>query len=689
MTADGVGGLRRESGRRRGADADTFDYVVVGSGAGGGPLAANLARAGMKVLLLEAGTDAAGYNYQVPCFHGHATEDEELRWDFFVRHYASDEQQLRDPKFDEERGGILYPRAGTLGGCTAHNAMITVYPHNQDWDHIAEVTGDRSWASKRMRRYFERLERCRYARRPRAYPKSRLLAAVLRWIPILSQLFGNRARHGFNGWLTTSLADPTLAVRDRQLLEVIKSAAQEALSWDLGRPLELVERLTIGDWRSYFDPNDWRVQGDGGQGVWLIPIATRNANRNGTRDYILQVQRTHPENLVVRTGALATRVLFDGDRRAIGVEYLDGAHAYRADPHAEAPERPVRRASVRSEVIVAGGAFNTPQLLLLSGIGPRQELDDLGIAPVVDLPGVGRNLQDRYEVGVITEFDRDFVLVKDCGFEAPRPGEEPDPCFAEWLEGGGVYSTNGAVLGIVKRSRPERPLPDLFVFGLPAHFSGYYRGYSKDLAERKRYFTWAILKAHTRNSAGTVELRTPDPRDPPIINFRYFGEGNDAAEEDLESMIEGVEFVRKLMSRVGSAAHREVLPGEEVRTRQQIGQFVRDQAWGHHASGTCKMGPASDTTAVVDSRFRVHGTKNLRVVDASVFPRIPGFFIVTAVYMLSEKASNVILADAPKGLRATRRVQALAGAVPRVAAPSKRHLISSPRTDEIVRGKAD
>ena len=120
----------------------SYDFVIVGSGAGGGPLACNLAKAGQKVLLLEAGGDHENYNYQVPVFHGLATEDEDLKWDYFVRHYTSDEQQRRDCKFVPQRDGVLYPRAGTLGGCTAHNAMITVYPQNGDWDRIAQVTGD-------------------------------------------------------------------------------------------------------------------------------------------------------------------------------------------------------------------------------------------------------------------------------------------------------------------------------------------------------------------------------------------------------------------------------------------------------------------------------------------------------------------------------------------------------------------
>jgi choline dehydrogenase len=186
-------------------------------------------------------------------------------------------------------------------------------------------------------------------------------------------------------------------------------------------------------------------------------------------------------------------------------------------------------------------------------------------------------------------------------------------------------------------------VPDLFLFGLVGNFRGYYPGYSRDLEADHRHFTWGVLKAHTRNTAGEVRLRSADPRDRPEIDFRSFTEGG---AEDVDAVVEGVLSVRRVMASLGSAVEREVVPGPEVRTRAQIAAYVRDHAWGHHASCSNKMGPRSDPAAVVDQRFRVHGTRGLRVVDASIFPKIPGFFVVAAVFMVAEKASDVILEDA-------------------------------------------
>ena len=620
---------------------EEFDYVVVGSGAGGGPVAANLAEAGHRVLLLEAGLTLEDDDYRVPAFHARASEHPGMSWPFYVRHFDDQAQQRRDPKHVAAHDGVLYPRSATLGGCTAHNAMITMYPHDADWDGIAHATGDRRWRAEEMRHWFERLESCQYKRRPRMLPPHPLLARLLASLPLVSEKYVNRSRHGFDGWLHTALADPGLALRDAQVRRLLLAAASDSLADFLGRPLTAVEGLS-----SAVDPNDWRVRRIP-EGLWQIPLAVRAGRRNGSRERVRDVARRCPDRLLVRVGALATRVLLDDDNVARGVEYIDEPHSYRADPQAAArlpQER--RQALVRREVVLAAGAFNTPQLLKLSGIGPAEELARWDIPVRVDLPGVGENLQDRYEVGVVSRMRSEFSLLRGLTFAPPRPGASPDPAYVEWQRGRGVYTTNGALLGIVRRSRPDLASPDLFLFGLPARFTGYYPGYSAELAQQTDIFTWAVLKAHTVNRAGSVLLRSADPCDPPEIRFRYFDEGDDRAGEDLDAVVSGIELARSIMRRLGGDVAQELVPGDAVRTREELRTFVRNEAWGHHASCTAAIGGADDPRAVLDSSLRVRGTRCLRVVDASVFPRIPGFFIVTALYMVAEKASASILADA-------------------------------------------
>jgi choline dehydrogenase len=295
------------------------------------------------------------------------------------------------------------------------------------------------------------------------------------------------------------------------------------------------------------------------------------------------------------------------------------------------------------EVILSGGAFNSPQLLMLSGIGPPEVLERQGIQVRVALPGVGKNLQDRYEIGVVNRMNfRAWDAYQGATFSTG------DPQFDEWKNHGtGVYATNGAALTLFRRSKNAGDLPDLFCMSLLSPFRGYFPKYSRAFTDHLNYLTWVVLKAHTGNRAGQVTLRSNDPRDTPLIDFKYFEEGG---EEDLDAVVDGIRFVRRLaegLKREG-LIEQEELPGDELQSDQELKDFVRYNCWGHHASCTCAIGPP-DQKGVLTSDFRVHNTLGLRVVDASVFPRIPGFFIASSVYMIGEKAAEVILADAKRG----------------------------------------
>ena len=593
-----------------------FDFIVIGSGAGGGPVASHLAAAGYKVGLIEAGRSPEQDWYNVPVLHAFASEHPDISWKFYAKHYEDENRARRDPKYDAGQGGVFYPRAGTLGGCTTHHAMITVYPHNSDWQYIADLTGDSTWAPDKMRSYFEKLETCGYVENP-------------------GDGKPNPSRHGYKGWLNTTGLDLTLALGDPAVLQTVLKATLAA--WYEGVGGAIPNLLPA-------DPNDWRSPQF--EGIAFAPLATLKGRRAGTRDLIRRTQAVYPDRLVLKQSNLATKILFDG-RRAIGVECWEGQNLYRADPSSsDANPYEVKQYYCSGEVILAGGAFNSPQLLMLSGIGPADQLARFGIPLLADRPGVGTNLQDRYEVGVVSKMKQDWKVIKNATFEPPvSTNDTGDPCYVDWQNGKGVYTTNGALLAAIKKSSPDRPDPDLFMFALAGNFHGYFDGYSKEVERTKNFLTWAILKAHTENRSGYVRLASKDPRARPEINFKYFDESNDAAGRDVAALVEGVKFVRRI-SKHNSAIEGEVLPGPNVSTDAQIAQFVKDNAWGHHASCTNPMGKPTDARAVVDSNFRVIGVENLRVVDASIFPRIPGFFIVTPIYMIAEKAADVILAQA-------------------------------------------
>jgi len=619
------------------AAGETFDYVVVGSGAGGGTVAARLAEAGMSVLVIEAGADPAELkaeglpqDYDVPAFHPFASENEAMAWNFWVHDYGDDAKR-RSRSAGAFSPGVLYPRCSTLGGCTAHNAMILMVPHDSDWNAVADLTGDASWRAENMRRYFERIDDCRY--RP-----------LWRALTLLTRGRFNPTRHGWAGWLPSERPLPAKAFGDHALMCAIRNAVRADLVGgsdsyltlaikSVKRACERWARLVIGE----ADPNDRRLEGRLDEGLAAVPLSTLAGKRRGARERILSANETH--GLRVEFDALAARVLFDADNRAVGVEYLKGRNLYRASPLASGGEGERRQVFVRREVILAGGAFNTPQLLMLSGIGPKEQLRSLGIDARIALEGVGRNLQDRYEVGVVHKTKRPWACLQGVEFSTA------DRAYTEWLHGRGMYPSNGAAVAFTLRSSPSKQDPDLFVMALLTRFSGYFPGYSKVIRASRGDLTFAVLKAHTNNRAGRVSLISKDPRDPARVDFRYFEEGTDDGGGDLAAVVEGLRRVRAMASGVGAILEAEDIPGAMIRDKDALAQFVRENAWGHHASCTCPIG-APDNGGVLTSDFRVHGTKGLRVVDASVFPRIPGFFIVCAIYMIAEKAADVILAAA-------------------------------------------
>ncbi|NRA65930.1 MAG: GMC family oxidoreductase [Pseudobacteriovorax sp.] len=618
--------------------ASEYDFVIVGSGAGGGPLAVNLAKAGFSVLVLEAGSrDNDNIVREVPLFHTVASEDEQLSWAFYTNHYQDPKRQASERKHYQPgeakwspSGGVYYPRGSTIGGSTAVNAMVTLLPHREDFDYIADITGDESWRSfdfdgtspnapGMIFKYMKRVET----------------------------------------WLPVKLSDFSLLSQAPKLVQIILSAIR---SQGLGSVIKNLGDITDSD--KILDPNAlFSILGKE-EGIFQVPMAIGNPKdtqkgvkaphglRGGVRNHLLAAEETYA-NLTIQTDAFVSKLVFAGDegddaRRVTGVEFMQGKKLYKAERRyatgVDSKRYPKQIVKARYEVILSSGAFNTPQLLKLSGIGPRKELETFSIPVRQDLPGVGTNLQDRYEVPVISQMKEPLSLADDCTF-----GQPGDPCLDDLFESGGkgsIYATNGSGIGIMKKTKEAKRKggsPDLFVFGIPSRFDGYYEDYSKVSVSEADKYSWLVLKGHTNNTAGTVTLKSVDPLEMPEINFNYYDESNDTSGDDLKGMVEGVKLARETMVRAQDLVTSEFMPGDSVASDSEIETYIKTEYWGHHASCTCPIGADNDPMAVLDSKFRVRGIEGLRVVDASVFPKIPGLFIALPIYLVSEKASDDII----------------------------------------------
>ncbi|SPO06442.1 related to choline dehydrogenase [Cephalotrichum gorgonifer] len=534
-------------------DENVHEYIVVGSGPGGGPLAARLAQAGHSVLLIDAGEDQFNNtNSRIVYNNTLAINDPLTRWDFFVNR---DEEEFEreyefttwrrpdgefyvglDPPEGSERLGVYYPRAATLGGCAMHNAATILLPADVDWNDISEITGDDSWTAANMRKHFVSLERCNYLEN------------------------GSDPSHGFTGWLDTSQGDASWSLNNSDLTSLAQLTSNLLGGNETAFTLfELLSR----------DQNANDPERDQEVGV----ITPHTHSRHGVRSSPLDLIRStlgDPRNfpLVVQQHTLVTKVLFS-DRsskkntpRSIGVEYLQGKSLYSADPRYDPDTNgTLGRAYATKEVILAGGVFNTPQILKLSGIGLRSELEYFGIPVVKDLPGVGTRMKDNY----------DAVLYGT--FANPVEG---------WYD---IWYKTAAAL----RTR------DIHFYCGRMNFMGFFPGMP---GWNPNEFECGFMQLHPRNINGTVRLRSKDPREVPDIHLGFFKNGND---EDLESILEAINFVRPIFHSLGNntfTEHRPCAAGVECTDDWQR-HYLRAQVYSHHATGTCALGADDDPLAVL------------------------------------------------------------------------------------------
>lgn len=358
------------------------------------------------------------------------------------------------------------------------------------------------------------------------------------------------------------------------------------------------------------------------EGACIYQVTTRGGRRCSAADAYLHPARRRL-NLEVRTGAHVTRIRIDGGR-ATGVEYVRHGRA--------------RAARAAGEVVLAAGAVNSPQLLMLSGIGDAAALAGLGIAAVHHAPRVGANLQDH--VG----FDHVYEAACPTLNDVLRPwGSRMRAGLRYVLTRGGPLSLSVNQAGGFVRSGPGRDRPNIQLYFSPLSYTRAVPG--KRSIVRTDVFSGFMLGASNCHPAsrGEVGLASADPFAAPSIRPNYLAE-----EADLAELVEAAHLLRRIAARppLAGVIRREVQPGPAVQGDAALAADVRSRSGSvFHPCGTCAMGP-DPATAVVDPRLRVHGVEGLRVVDASIFPLIPSGNINAPSMMVGERGAELILEDA-------------------------------------------
>jgi choline dehydrogenase len=428
-----------------------------------------------------------------------------------------------------------------------------------------------------------------------------------------------RDEYGCSGWGYTDLLPYFRRAEDNTRGASLYHGAGGPLSVSDLKYKSALTRAFVAATRECGVPQNDDFNGPQQDGSGFYQVTQRDGRRWSAADAYLRPAMSRP-NLEVVTDARVTQIMVEAGRAA-GVRYL-----------LRGVEETAR---TEAEVILAAGAIGSPQLLMLSGIGPADHLRDLGIIVRADSPGVGANLSDHPVVTAMWHTPRTAGL-----WEESTPAN-----LARWrLRHSGPLTSNVAEAGGFSRTRPSLAAPDLQWHALATPYE------REGLGDPKTRAFSLLITLVDVSSRGQVWLRSADPRHKPAIDPAYLSDGT-----DIEPLVEGVRMAREFAGAgpLGKACKDELAPGPDVRTDAQVREFIRrDLGTLFHPVGTCAMGgdsrlAASKLTSVVDPELRVRGVERLRVVDASVMPVVPRGNTNAPTIAIAERAADLIIGRAP------------------------------------------
>jgi choline dehydrogenase len=468
--------------------------------------------------------------------------------------YASEpEPELNNRK-------IIQPRGRVLGGSSSINGLLYIRGQHEDYDHWRQL-GNTGWAFQDVLPYFRRAE---------------------------DQERGADELHGTGGPLSVS---------------------------DVCEPHPLCEAFIAAAQQSGIPRND-DFNGPTQEGVGYFQLTAKNGRRWSTAaGYLKQAQQRH--NLKIELNALATRILFSG-QRAIGIEYRQG--------------EATRTAYADGEVILSGGAFNSPQLMQLSGIGPAELLRSHGIQVAADMPSVGSDLQDHLQVRMQFRCTEPITANDVINRWSHRYGAG----IRYILTRKGLLSVGAGYAGAFFRTRPDLETPDVQI-----HFLIFSTETAGAAVHPFSGFMASVCQLRPQ-SRGFVRIKSADPGMPPAIQPRYL-----SSRSDCDTVIAGLKQLRKVMGQpvMRKLIAEERAPGENIASDADLLAYGRNTGTTvYHPTSTCRMGP--DANAVVDERLRVRGFERLRVIDASIMPALVSGNTNAAAIMIGEKGSDMVLQDA-------------------------------------------